>query len=214
MEIIDNFRIPSKTREGFNPWLENILDLIKSFAGDKKQTIRLSGDRRNNTIVYKLRNSHNKTSAEIYKRNKMYYLNLHKRDLPDMEKSIRPDNIILSSHVFKKGDIDELAKIAELVCELVTSETPYSLGEIAKMEVSPIQLLDRKTLIGGQITGISYKDCDVAEVVIENGRAKFQLKIEKIEKSRIKLLKCIIFNDRGEMAVVSSQEFDFYYQMV
>ena len=213
MDIIDNFGIPSKQREGFNPWLENILDIIKSFHSNRKTILRLTGERSSRSIIYRLRNSENKTYAEIYKRKKIYYIHLYKRDLPDINKSIKPTNILLGSHVFIKGDIEDQYDMAKLIGELITSDTDYSLRKINKIKVSPFPLKDQKTLIGGRITGIVYKENQMVNVVIENGLASFNLNLEKFSKHRLSLLKYIIFNDRDEMVLINSPEFDFYYEM-
>lgn len=213
MEIIDNFGLPSKLKEGFNPWVENILDMIQAAAPGKKSTLRLTGNRTNNTIIYTLRNSQNKTSADFYKRNKMFHLDLYKRDTPDPEKAIKPDNVMLSSYVFKKGSIDELEEMAQLVSDLVTMETPYSQGTVKKTKVVPTSdAVDKTMLRGGQITGILY-NADDTELIVEKGKARYHMNKDVLGECRLSLLKYIIFNDKNEFALINSPEFDFYYEM-
>lgn len=213
MDIIDNFGLPSKQREGFNPWLENILDMINESCVDKKATLRLTGNRTNNTIVYSLRNSQNKTQADLYKRNKVYHVDLYKRDLPDMRKAIKPENVLVASFVFKKGDVVELAKMAELVTGLVVADTPYSLGTVNKIKVSPVSL-PHATLIGGQITGIEYKEDDVVNITVENGKASYTVRTCEFGESRLNPLKYIVFGLHGEVTLINSPEFEFYYEMI
>lgn len=215
MEIIDNFGLPSKQKEGFNPWLENILDMVKEKTQDKKFTLRLTGNRTNNSIIYSLRNSQNKTSADIFKRNRMFYLELYKRDLPDQEKAIKPDSTMVSGYVFQKGGIDDLATIADLIAQHITMSTPYSENKVKRIKVISAKQPGTcgNSFTGGQITGIVYND-NTVELVVENDKVRYHLSKESVEGCRLSLLKYIVFNDKNEFALINSPEFDVYYEMV
>lgn len=215
MEIIDNFGLPSKQKEGFNPWLENVLDMVKEKSQDTKYTIRLTGNRTNNSIIYTLRNSQNKTSVDVYKRNRIFHLELYKRDLPDQTKAIKPDSTLVGNYVFQRGDVVELEEMADLIAKHMSMDTPYSEGTVSRIKVRIAAQPGTADgcFVGGQISGIVYNDDETVEVIVERGSARYILSKAQVEDCRLALLKYIIFNNSGEFALINSPEFNVYYEM-
>ncbi len=180
---------------------------------DKAFVLRLTGKRDSNSIVYTLQNNQNKTSATIRKKMESVIVELFERNLPDPEKEIKPVYDKLSTLTFDmttKG----LQEAAQALGELLSKETPYSNGSLIKVKVLPIAKTDDPwVFMGGQISDTVLDIHGNIHITVEKGKCKYVLTKEQAEGRRVTVPKFIIFNERGDFQLISTSEFDHYFEM-
>ena len=211
MEIIDYFGLPSRRGSDFNPWLEQMLECIKQLSS-KDFILRLTGDRVGRDVQYQLYNNVNKTYADIQKRNGTVQLRLYARKTPDPEAGFKPALSEARSHVLAFNEAGRTTA-ADLLQRHLEQDTPYSLGQIVRVKVTPTaQPLEPWTFAGGRITDMRA-DAHGQHIEVENGAHTYFITHAKLEGHRPSVRKYVLFNEAGDFQFINSPEFEFYFEM-
>ena len=212
MQVIYNVGLPSREGRGRVNWLETLIEGVKE-CSDKDYILRLTSTiEEGEGIVYHISNGQNKTTVDLIRKNKVIYVKLYQRVLPDPEKYIKPAKYLVGSHEFSA--LDAVPETIAVLFAHLNQDNPYSKGEVTKVKVNykPNQNTPW-CFFGGRISAVDQLSDDSVKLTVEGGKWTYVIPLASALHKRVNKLKYIIFNENSDFDVVSSSEFDFYFEM-
>lgn len=211
VEIIDNFGLQFSHDGKTFAWMSDVVRQI-SKASTTSSIVRLNGERKSEHIEFELHNGQNKTQVHITDHGNRARALFFKRPAPDPAKGFRPimERVRAIDIQLNWGGLNTLSTLAR---EHLEQDTPYSLGTITKVKVTPtLKPLDAKSFAGGQITFMEEID-GVLHLTIEGGKCKYTVHKDRLYGRKVAAYKYVLFNETGDFDFVGSNEFHFYFEM-
>lgn len=209
MRVLYNFEMQSKSDRTYNPWLQDIFHLVTNMEkGDI--TLRVTKDKVNRKISYIAENKRNKTCAIFSKRRELINVIVMKKQLPDPSRYIKPEYVAISEVNAENNHLGKQT-LAEIMIDVLCSDTPYSTQEYKRAKV--YSTLGRakagESFTGGVVTDLQQVNDDA--IVTTSTGLQFTLPFSAVMDKKVMLNKYIIMNDKRDFEVVQQNEFDQYF---
>lgn len=211
MKIRYNFELKSKADKTFDPWLQEIFNLIED-NGVNDFVLRVSKEQIKRKNYYTIENTKNKTKAIISKQRDKISLEVKMKLLPDPTKYIKPPYITVHEIVATSDDNGKL-EIANKILDVMDKNNPYSNQLVEKTKVYADYIEGKEDiLIAGKITDVF--DCEENKIIVIDNGLSFAVPIEEAEAKRAMVNKYIILDNMLKFEVMYSSEFNHYYDLV